>query len=265
MSILVVDSCENSFSINIVAMSMAQSQLLWFEGGTPNPGVCVGDTVTLSALPITSVITYSWTGPEGFTATGEQVNYCAADTSSKGWLVVDLLNTGCPTPIKDSLYLNVLTPPQVFVSAVDTVCAGDTVQVYFAATGTGVVSFDMGNSCAGVQSWQSLSVMSHDTLSLSFPIETENLYWVSQASDLYCPGDQHPDTVRVSIHPVSTVTDTTHISAEGILVCYGSDALLSAYSGMSSSCILNWYDNTLQTTVLQQDTSLKWQHSILMK
>jgi gliding motility-associated-like protein len=254
MSILVVDSCENSFSINIVAMSMAQSQLLWFEGGTPNPGVCVGDTVTLSALPITSVITYSWTGPEGFTATGEQVNYCAADTSSKGWLVVDLLNTGCPTPIKDSLYLNVLTPPQVFVSAVDTVCAGDTVQVYFAATGTGVVSFDMGNSCAGVQSWQSLSVMSHDTLSLSFPIETENLYWVSQASDLYCPGDQHPDTVQVSIHPVFIVTDTTHISAEDILVCYGSDALLSAYSGMSSSCILNWYDNTLQTTVLQQDT-----------
>ena len=254
MSILVVDSCENSFSINIVAMSMAQSQLLWFEGGTPNPGVCVGDTVTLSALPITNAITYSWTGPEGFTATGEQVNYCAADTSSKGWLVVDLLNTGCPTPIKDSLYLNVLTPPQVFVSAVDTVCAGDTVQVYFAATGTGVVSFDMGNSCAGVQSWQSLSVMSHDTLSLSFPIETENLYWVSQASDLYCPGDQHPDTVQVSIHPVFIVTDTTHISAEDILVCYGSDALLSAYSGMSSSCILNWYDNTLQTTVLQQDT-----------
>ena len=84
MSVLVIDSCENSFSVNVVAMSLSQSQLLWFEGGTPDPGACVGDTFTLSALPISSAITYTWTGPGNFTATGEQVSYRLRTPPPKG-------------------------------------------------------------------------------------------------------------------------------------------------------------------------------------
>jgi len=57
MSVYVIDSCENSYYINIVAMPIEQSQLLWFEGGAPDPGLCVGDTVTLSALPFNEFIT----------------------------------------------------------------------------------------------------------------------------------------------------------------------------------------------------------------
>lgn len=256
LSILVIDSCENSFSINIVAMSLSQSQLLWFEGGAPDPGACVGDTFTLSALPISSAITYTWTGPGNFTATGEHVSYSVADTSSKGWLVVELLNTGCPAQVKDSLYLNVLPPPQVFVSAVDTVCAGDTVQVDFTALGTGTVSFMMGRTFGGAQSWQPLSVDAQDTLSLYFPIESDNYFWVGEASDAYCLGSQHPDSVMVSLFPNSAATASGHISGDDFLVCYGSDANFSVSSDQATSCILNWYDNVLPVNMLKQDTLL---------
>lgn len=256
MSVLVIDSCENSFSINIVAMSMEQSQLLWFEGGQPNPGVCIGDTVMLSALPINSFITYSWHGPENFASSGEQISFQATDTSSEGWIVVELLNTGCPNPVKDSVYLNVLYPPQVFISSVDTVCAGDTIQVDFTAWGTGTVSFDMGRMFAGIQSEQTLSVLAEDTLSLYFPIETDNLFWVSNPSDLYCPGLQQSDTIQVSLYPVSSMADSVFLSAENQLVCYGSDATLSVTSVMNAPFILNWYDDNPQSTVLQQDTLL---------
>ena len=254
LSVQVVDSCENSFSINIVAMSLARSQLLWFEGGQPDPGACVGDTIALSALPISSAITYSWSGPGNFNATGEQVSFVVADTSSKGWIVVELLNTGCPSQIRDSLYLNVLSPPQVFVSAVNTVCAGDTVRVDFSAIGTGTVFFNMGRSYAGGQSEQSLSVSVHDTLSLFFPIESDNLFWVSLPTDMYCPGSQQSDTVQVSLYPVTSLADSTHISGSDLLVCYGSDAMLSVTSDLNSSCILSWFDDDLQSVVLQQDT-----------
>jgi len=254
LSVQVTDSCENSFSINLVAMSLSQSQLLWFEGGTPVPGACVGDTVTLEALPINSSITYSWNGPGNFVAIGEQISYYVADTSYKGWLVVNLLNTGCPSTVKDSIYLNVLYPPQVFVSAVDTACAGDTIQVNFTALGTEMVYFDMHRFFAGEHSSQSLSVMSQDTLSLLYPIESDNFFWVSQASDMYCPGHQNPDTVQVSIYPNVITEDTVHISAEDLLVCYGSDAELSVTSDLNSPCILNWYDYAMQSAILQQDT-----------
>ncbi len=256
MSVLVIDSCENSFSINIVAMSLSQSQLLWFEGGTPVPGACVGDTFTLSALPISSAITYTWTGPGNFAATGEQVSYSVADTSSKGWLYVNLLNTGCPAQVKDSLYLNVLPPPQVFVSAVDTVCAGDTVQVDITALGTGTVSFIMGRTFGGAQSWQPLSVDAQDTLSLYFPIETDNYFWVGEATDAYCLGSQHPDSVLVSLHPNSAATASGHVSGDDLLVCYGRDATFSVSSDQATSCILNWYDNVLPVNMLKQDTLL---------
>lgn len=253
LSIQVTDSCESSFYINIVAMSIEQSQLLWFQGGPPDPGACVGDTLSLEAFPMNSYITYSWNGPMNFTATGEQISYYVADTSSKGWLVVELMNTGCPTVVKDSLYLNVLYSPQVFVSSIDTVCSGDLVQVNCTALGTDSVYFNLNRSFMGEQLWQSLSMHAQDTLSLYFPIETDNLFWISQTTDLYCLGNQHSDTIQVSIYPVSTMADSSNISTEDLLVCYGSDALLTVSSDLNS-CILNWYDNNLQTTILQQDT-----------
>ena len=254
MSVYVIDSCENSYYINIVAMSIDQSQLLWFEGGPPDPGICAGDTVMLSSLPFNNYITSLWSGPENFTATGEHISFYAADTSSSGWLVVELLNTGCATSIKDSIYLNVLCQPQVFISTLDTVCAGDTVQVDISALGNETVYFNLGHFYAGTQSLQPLSISTQDTLSLFFPIETENLFWVSDPIDLYCPGYQSSDTIQVSPYPVPVTTDSVSVSAENLLVCFGSDAMFTATSDLSTPCILNWYDNGLLCTGLQQDT-----------
>lgn len=253
LSIMVIDSCESSYFINIVAMSLEQSKLLWFDGIQPNPGLCVGDTVALMSLPIDSSCSCVWHGPENFTAIGEQIWYYAADTLSKGWLVVEQLNTGCPTAVKDSIYVNVLPLPQVVISTLDTVCAGDTVEVKITAFGADTVHFNLQHTFAGIQSSQTLSVSAQDTLSLFFPIETENSFWISQANDLYCTRNQH-DTVQVTPYPVTLWADSTLITGEDLLICYGSDATLSVTSDITSECILNWYSHALLNIEIQQDT-----------
>lgn len=253
LSIMVIDSCESSYYVNIVAMSLEQSQLLWFDGVQPNPGFCVGDSVALMSLPIDSSCSCVWHGPENFTAVGEEIWYYAADTLSTGWLVVEQLNTGCPMPVKDSIYVNVLPLPQVFISTLDTVCAGDTVEVQITAFGADTVYFNLQHTFAGTQSSQVLSMSAHDTLSLYFPIETENTFWISQANDLYCTRNQH-DTVQVTPYPVTPWIDSTLVTGEDLLICYGSDATLSVTSGINSPCVLNWYSHALLNEEIQQDT-----------
>ncbi len=268
MSVYVIDSCENSYYINTVAMSIEQSQLLWFEGGAPDPGLCVGDTVTLSALPFNEFITYSWHGPANFTATDEHVSFYAADTSSEGWIVVELLNTGCPMPVKDSVYLNVLYSPQVFVSAMAMVCAGDTVEVVITALGNDTVFFNLHRDYAGEHTSQLLSLSPQDTLSIPFPIEAENAFWIGSASDLYCPSNQQQDTVQVSTYPVAAGTLATtvcqseerlsyppfaeiDISDTGILQI---DTILTSIMGCDSSVTLTVHVLPVKSTIL--DTTI---------
>lgn len=254
MSIFVIDSCESSYYINIVSMLLSQSQLLWFQGTQPDPGACVRDTIVLEALPFNEFINYTWTGPGNFTATGQQISFAVTDTSLHGWFTVDLQNTGCQAQIKDSLYLNVLHPPQVAVSAVDTVCAGDTVQVMITASGYGTVNTLIWQETAGVQSSQNISISADDTVSIPYLVESDNAFWISEAHDQYCPLIYPSDTIHVLIHPASNLIDTLLVTHEDVLTCYGSDATLSVTSELSSPWMINWYDNITQGNLIHHDT-----------
>ena len=94
LSVNVTDSCENSYYVNVVAMSVSQSQLLWFEGGQPDPGVCEGDTLHLSALPLGDNISYSWHGPNNFSSNSQNSSFYVSQSCPNGYFVVELLNTG---------------------------------------------------------------------------------------------------------------------------------------------------------------------------
>lgn len=254
LSINVTDSCENSYYVNIVAMSLSQSQLLWYEGGQPEPGVCEGDSIQLSALPFNEFINYSWHGPNNFSGNTQHVNFSVPNNCESGYIVVELLNTGCQYPVKDSVYLNVLTPPHVLLSGPDTICAGELISINATHEGNGSIFYDLYQSYLSTQSFQSISSTVHDSLSFDYLITADNLFWTENIHDNYCTYKRHSDTLRVFIRPVSDLTDSSHVIAPDQIICYNSDLQLSAQSDLAYPYIINWYDNIYQNQLLQQDT-----------
>jgi len=254
LSIYVVDSCESSYYINVVAMTLEQSQLLWFNGAQPVPGACVGETLHLEALPFNEFITYNWSGPGNFSASGQEADFYVADTSYSGWISVELQNTGCQAGVSDSIYLNVLTNPYVLLSSLDTVCAGDSIVLQMMPHGNGNIRFNLIQSSAGAQTQQSFTGTSPDTLTAAFQVDAGSMFWTGSVSDMYCPSTLPSDTVHVALYPVPDSTEIPTISAPNQLVCYGRDATLVADFDATSSYVVNWYDNALQGTLLQQDT-----------
>ena len=254
ISVNVIDSCESSYYINVVAMTLSQSQLLWFEGGQPDPGVCEGDSLMLSALPFNEFISYSWHGPNNFSSNTQNNSFYVPIDGQSGYFVVELLNTGCQYPVKDSIYLNVLAPPHVTLSVPDTICAGEVISLNVTHEGNGTIFYDLYQSYLSGQSFQSLSGTVQDSLSIDFVITADNQFWADHIHDDYCTYLRLSDTVSVYIRPVSDLTDSSHITAPDQVICYNSDLLLSAQSDLAYPYIINWFDNIYQSNLLHQDT-----------
>lgn len=120
-SVQVKDSCQASFYVNMTAALLTNGNLLWEQDATVGVPHDVGDTVHLNVLNFPPPVTYQWTGPNGFTSTSQAVDIVLPDTSYSGWYYLQILNSFCGSVIADSVYINVVSPPQVIV-LYDTVC-----------------------------------------------------------------------------------------------------------------------------------------------
>ncbi|MFI5195459.1 MAG: T9SS type A sorting domain-containing protein [Chitinophagales bacterium] len=104
-------------------------------------GHCVGSAIYLFANPDTTAggITYSWSGPLGFSSTLQNPVIPIGSTANAGYYYVTDVVAGCPSGI-DSVYVTVsnTTPVSIAitVSPGDTVCQGTNV-TFTATTSTG--------------------------------------------------------------------------------------------------------------------------------
>lgn len=204
LSVLVTDSCNTTFFINLTAAFLTHGSLLWEQGaalGTPH---CAGDTIHLTALNFSPPATFRWTAPDG-TITTTQTNeaYLPFDGVS-GWYKVEVLNSPCGSLIADSMYVPVTQPPQMTFFGPSIACPGSEVPLSFIAQGNGQVSFDVYHSYGHT----SLAVNANDTLVHSFPVHSGNLFWVDNISDMYCRSRAPIDSIQVGVYTVSSeVTD----------------------------------------------------------
>ena len=120
-SVQVTDSCSTSFSVNVTAVMLTQGSLLWEPGASVGVPHLDGDTAHLTALTFPPPATYQWTGPNGFSSTSQSVDIILSDSSYSGWYYVQIFNSFCGQVITDSVYITVVSPPQVIV-LYDTVC-----------------------------------------------------------------------------------------------------------------------------------------------
>jgi hypothetical protein len=93
---------------------------------TNNSPVCVGGILNLSASAITGA-TYSWTGPGGYTSTGQNTVRNNMQVGDAGTYAVTANVNGCIS-LAGTTTATVVTGPQVnvYVNPSDTLCAGDT-------------------------------------------------------------------------------------------------------------------------------------------
>ena len=96
-------------------------------GGTTassNSPACVGNTIFLHDTATYSILTYSWTGPLGYTSTLQNPTVGPVTLGSAGVYTVTTVHNGCPASSATvAVAVSNFTPPTPIVSA-NSVCAG---------------------------------------------------------------------------------------------------------------------------------------------
>lgn len=253
VSVLAIDSCQNSFSINMVVTSLSQSTLAWETGYAPGEGHCEGDSAFLTALPFTQSVTYHWTGPNGFTSDMRDNTVLLPYGSESGWYTVEITNTGCQTAFSDSVYIEVLRAPTIDILSDTTLCAGSEIELALVSQSNGEVHYTLHHSGAPQSGEVSFTAQSGDTLHYTFPILGDNLFWATDATDERCAYHHTIDTTRVLVYGAEPDATSDLNTVDGF-ACYGYEAIMQASSTLTTPYYINWYASPRQDTLLQRDT-----------
>jgi hypothetical protein len=123
-----ITSNDNGSGLTITNLSTASA-------GSNSP-VTVGSPISLTATGISGA-TYSWTGPNGYTATGPNQSIGSAATANAGTYSVTISLNGCSTTVSTTVVVN----PAPVVASIQTsslasgYCAGTALSVSFTANG----------------------------------------------------------------------------------------------------------------------------------
>lgn len=252
-SVLVEDSCHNSFYINLTATPINQSALAWEFGNFSGEGHCEGDSIHIAALPFAFDVSYQWIGPNGFTST-DRVNHIYLPYGSEGgYYTLEVFNTGCATQVMDSVYIEVIKAPTVTILSDTTVCSGDGVVLDFQVTGNGPVTFDIMHTGAPASGFSTFTANPGSTVQQYYPIESDNLFWPANISDTRCTYDYIIDSVQVSLFNPALTAPPTPYTIDGY-ACYNHTASLRAISNIDVPYYIFWYQDNRQQNLLQCDT-----------
>lgn len=252
-SVLVNDSCHNSYYINLTAAPLNQSVMAWELGDNVGHGHCEGDTVHLSGVPFPSQANYQWTGPNGFSSGTRMTDVVLPYNGESGWYVLEILNTGCSNVIRDSVYIQLIRAPRVSIISDSTVCPGAEANIGFAVQGNNMVDFTIYHTGAPTSGSEAFSVNANDTLFLQYSILSDNLFWVDNITDHVCAYQYLVDSVTVAVQHVYDGNPLALNTTDGY-ACYGQSATLGATAPLTTPYYVFWYDNPQQEHLLKCDT-----------
>jgi gliding motility-associated-like protein len=252
-SVMVEDSCHNSFYINLTATPISQSALAWEFGNFSGNGHCEGDSIHLAALPFAFDVAYQWYGPNGFSSTDRENHIYLPYGSESGYYTLEVFNTGCATQVMDSVYIEVIQAPTVTILSDTTVCSGDGVTLGFQVQGNGPVTFDIAHTGAPATGSSTFTANAGSTIYQYYPIESNNLFWPENISDTRCAYDYLIDTVQVSLYNPAISAPVSPNTVDGY-ACYNHTASLRAFSNISTPYYVYWYQDNRQQSLLQCDT-----------
>ena len=207
LSVLVVDSCNNSFSVNLTASALTQENLIWSVGDSIH---CEGDSIHLEAKQFAFPTSYRWTGPNGFSDTSRVIDVYIPYGSESGWYRVSITNSLCESTLSDSIYITVTPAPRVTILGDTIVCPDRQITLNFVPHGTGTVNFDIFHS--DINDSIHYSIPADDTVQQEVQILSNIVFWADNIVDEACAYhsfiDSFPVLMRVLDYGPTHVYDT---------------------------------------------------------
>ncbi|MFI5195658.1 MAG: gliding motility-associated C-terminal domain-containing protein [Chitinophagales bacterium] len=100
---------------------------------TSNSPICDSTTLNLTTTDVTPGVTYSWSGPGGFTSTSQTPTRTPAPFADTGWYVVTVMVNNCKS--KDSTHVMINAIPKPVAANNSQICSGDTLKLTSSAPG----------------------------------------------------------------------------------------------------------------------------------
>ena len=192
LSVLVTDSCNNSFSVNLTAAVLTQETLVWENGNTLH---CEGDSLHLEAKQFPFQTSYHWTGPNGFSDTSRVIDILIPYGSESGWYRVEIVNSLCENILSDSIYITVTPAPRVTIFGDTIACPNGQITLNFVPHGTGTVNFDILRSSDNYRTHY--SVAAGDTVQQDLPLFSNITFWADSVVDNACAYHSFVDSFSV--------------------------------------------------------------------
>src|SRR5690606_951707 len=118
-----LNGCERKDTVTVV-VAPAPTPV---TAGSNSP-VCAGDNLQITIGTSSQGVTYSWSGPNSFTANTQNINISNSTPAATGWYIATIALNNCT--FKDSTYAIVNPMPATpVVSYAGPLCVGETLQL----------------------------------------------------------------------------------------------------------------------------------------
>lgn len=259
LSCRVEDACGAAFPINFYPQTLADLQKTWFDGGLQAITTCEGSTISVHALRVGNIFQYKWfknndTVP--FSVSSEPSLFIprGADTAVYH---VKIYQTGCDDVIEDSVTLYPKVSPSLKIEDVDPVCPGEDVTLSFIPKvewgDTVFFTVVMENSEGTIT--RSYHANRGDTIRDIFTTNSEAIVYPILVQDEECgyPLPSYGDTMY--IHLSTHIINPCQIITTYDTVCFGDDAMLSAYCTAEPPLTIRWYSDFEMNELLDEYTT----------
>lgn len=182
--------------------------------------VCPGDSIILVASNSMSGVTYTWTGPNGFTAATDTALVLSASSINDGTYCVYSTFAGCSGPATCQNVV-ISSPPTMDITALyndSTICEGDTIQLFANQSFT---LYDWNGPNGFTSTSDNISVFNADP-------NNAGIYTVIGTSTSGCL-----DTASINIAVIAPPSITITADANNAIYCNGAIANLTASGGVN--------------------------------
>lgn len=198
-------SFDNSVDIHIKTMPVKPTS-------SSNSPVCTGGVpLNLLTGSTTSGVSYSWTGPNSFTATGSNPVISNPTTASTGAYYVTATLAGCTQ--KDTLYAQVnQTPPPPSITSNGPICSGNTLTATATNTQTGVKFYWTGPGGFTLDNAASINITNTTVANTGYYVVTDS-----------ATGCYSRDSINITVN--QTYTPSVTLASQGNPVLCPKDSL----------------------------------------
>lgn len=210
-----------------------------------NSPACPGTTLKLFASSGTNGVTYSWTGPNNFSSSIQNPWFGNTTTALAGTYYVTASKNGC-TSIMDSTDVVVaITTPTPTASSVDTICAGEQLELYASAIPNTTYTWEGPNNFADTN---------QNPIIFNASTNAKGTYIVKAVKDSCV---SLPDSTTSYVRQAPTVNIYPNPSDT---ICSGNNATLVSITSNSTTPYYQWFVNSqlvgtgnIYTTTTLQD------------